>query len=91
MEQEISRISHMIDDMEMKVNVLRWMVEPRGQQQSAETLSSADSADLALLSADEEQPGPRPFCQPGQIYVFFMLLAVFLVATTLSVSVIFFT
>ncbi|XP_075899202.1 regulator of G-protein signaling 9-binding protein [Nelusetta ayraudi] len=91
MEQEISRISHMIDDMEMKVNVLRWMVEPRGQQQYAETLSSADSADLALLSVDEEQPGPRPFCQPGQIYVFFMLLAVFLVATTLSVSVIFFT
>lgn len=90
MEQEISRISHMIDDMEMKVNVLRWMVEPRGQQY-AETMSSADSADLALLSADEEQPGPRPFCQPSQIYVFFMLLAVFLVATTLSVSVIFFT
>lgn len=92
MEREISRIAHMIEDMEMKVNVLRWMVEPHGQQhQHVETLSSSDSASLALLSVDEEQQGPQPFCQRSQIYVFFMLLAVFLVATTLSVSVIFFT
>lgn len=91
MEREIIRISHMIDDMEMKVNVLRWMVEPHGPQQCAETLSSSDSASLALLSADEEQQAPQPFCPRSQIYVSFMLLAVFLVATTLSVSVIFFT
>lgn len=91
MEREISRISNMIDDMEMKVNVLRWMVEPHGQQQHSETLSSTDSASLALLSVDEEQQGPQPFCPRSQIYVFFMLLAVFLVATTLSVSVIFLT
>lgn len=90
MEQEIGRISHMIDDMEMKVNVLRWMVEPHGPQY-AETLSSADSASLALLSMDGEEAGPQPFCQRSQIYVFFLLLVVFLVATTLSVSVIFFT
>lgn len=91
MEREISRISHMIDDMETKVNVLRWTVEPHGEQQHVETPSSADSASLALLSVDEEQQGPRPFCPRSQIYVFFLLLAVFLVATTLSVSVIFFT
>lgn len=91
MEREISRISHMIDDMEMKVNVLRWMVEPHERQQHTETLSSTDSASLALLSVDEEQQGPHPFCQPSQIYISFLLLAVFLVATTLSVSVIFFT
>lgn len=91
MELEISRVSRMIDDMEMKVNVLRWMVEPHGQQQHAETLSSADSADLALLSVDEEQPGPQPFCPRSQIYMSFLLLAVFLVATAMSVSVIFFT
>lgn len=90
MEQEISRISHMIDDMEMKVNVLRWMVEPHGPQY-ADPLSSTDSASLALLSMDEEQPGRQPFCQRSQIFVLFLLLAVFLVATTLSVSVIFFT
>lgn len=91
LETEISRISRMIEDMEMKVNVLRWMVEPHGQEQQAETLSSTDSGSLALLSVDEERQGPRPFCPRSQIYVSFLLLAVFLVATTLSVSVIFFT
>ncbi|CAF87639.1 unnamed protein product, partial [Tetraodon nigroviridis] len=30
MEQEIGHISQMIDQMETKVNVLRWTVEPHG-------------------------------------------------------------
>lgn len=90
MEQEIGRISHMIDQMETKVNVLRWMVEPRGPQY-AEPLSSTDSASLALLSVDEEQPGAQPLRQHTQIFVLFMLLAVVLLAATLSISVIFFS
>lgn len=90
MEQEISQISHMIDDMEMKVNVLRWMVEPHGPQY-ADPLSSTDSTSLALLSVDEEQPGPHSLCQRSQIFVFFLLFAVVLLAATLSISVIFFS
>ncbi|XP_042366017.1 regulator of G-protein signaling 9-binding protein B-like [Plectropomus leopardus] len=90
MEQEISHIDHMIDDMEMKVNVMRWMVEPHGPQY-ADPLSSTDSASLALLSVDEEQPGHQPLCQRNQIFVLLLLFAVVLVAATLSVCVFFFS
>lgn len=89
MEQEISQIDHMIDDMEKKVNVLRWMVEPHGPQY-ADPVSTADSASLALLSVDEEQPGHQPLCQRSQIFVLLLLCAVVLVAATLSVCVFFF-
>ncbi|XP_029314116.1 regulator of G-protein signaling 9-binding protein [Cottoperca gobio] len=90
MEQEISQIDHMIDDMEMKVNVMRWMVEPHGPQY-AEPLSSTDSASLALLSVDEEQPGHQPLCQRSQIFVLLLLFAVVLVAATLSICIVFFS
>lgn len=90
MEQEISQIDHMIDDMEMKVNVLRWMVEPHGPQY-AEPLSSTDSASLALLTVDEEQPGHQPLCQRNQIFAFLFLFAVVMVAGTLSVCIVVFS
>lgn len=94
MEKEISQIDHMIDDMEMKVNVLRWMVEPRGPQY-ADPLSSTDSTSLALLSVDEEQPEHQPehqpLCQRSQIFVLLLLFAVVLVIATLSVCVVFFS
>ncbi|XP_023254327.1 regulator of G-protein signaling 9-binding protein B-like [Seriola lalandi dorsalis] len=90
MEKEISQIDHMIDDMEMKVNVLRWMVEPHGPQY-ADPLSSTDSASLALLSVDEEQPGHQPLCQRSRIFVLLLLFAVVLLAATLSVCVVFFS
>ncbi|XP_076017257.1 regulator of G-protein signaling 9-binding protein [Genypterus blacodes] len=86
MEQEISRLDGMISDMEMKVNVLRWMVEPQGPQ-SADPLSSVDSTSLALLSLDEEQPGPQTLCQRSQIFAWCGLLAIFLVAAFLSVGI----
>jgi len=92
MEQEISQIDHMIDDMEMKVNVLRWMVEPHGPQY-AEPLSCTDSASLTLFSVDEEQPGRvnLPLCQRSHIFVLLLLFAVILVAATLSVCVFLFS
>ncbi|XP_028289192.1 regulator of G-protein signaling 9-binding protein [Parambassis ranga] len=89
MEQEISQIDQMIDDMEMKVNVLRWMVEPHGPQY-ADPLSSTDSASLALVSVDEEQPG-QPLCQRKHIFVFVSLFAVALVAATLGLGVVLFS
>lgn len=89
MEQEINQIDHMIEDMEMKVNVLRWMVEPHGPQY-ADPLSSTDSASLALLSVDEEQPGQQSLCQRNQIIAFLVLCAVVLVAGALSVCIVLF-
>uniref|UniRef100_A0A3P8SEN0 Regulator of G protein signaling 9 binding protein n=1 Tax=Amphiprion percula TaxID=161767 RepID=A0A3P8SEN0_AMPPE len=90
LEQEISQIDHMIDDMEMKVNVLRWMVEPHGPQY-ADPLSSTDSASLALLSVDEERPGHQPLCQRSHIFVLLLLFAVVFVAATLSVCIFLFS
>uniref|UniRef100_UPI0037E9C43E regulator of G-protein signaling 9-binding protein n=1 Tax=Semicossyphus pulcher TaxID=241346 RepID=UPI0037E9C43E len=90
MEKEISRIDHMIDDMEMKVNVLRWMVEPRGPKH-ADQLSSTDSTSLALMSVDEEQQEQRSLCQRSPVFVLLLLLLVVLVAATLSVSVVLFS
>lgn len=90
MEREIGHIAQMIDQMEAKVNVLRWMVEPRGPRY-AEPLSSTDSASLALLSGDEEQPGRQPSPQHTQIFVLFTLFGAVLLATVLSIGVIFFS
>uniref|UniRef100_A0A667X947 Regulator of G protein signaling 9 binding protein n=1 Tax=Myripristis murdjan TaxID=586833 RepID=A0A667X947_9TELE len=92
MEQEISQVDHMITDMEMKVNVLRWMVESRGPQY-AEPLNSTDSASLALLSMDEEQPGAEHEAarHHSQMLMMLLLLAVILLAAALSVSVVIFS
>ncbi|XP_041670651.1 regulator of G-protein signaling 9-binding protein [Cheilinus undulatus] len=90
MEKEISQIDHMIDDMEMKVNVLRWMVEPRGPKH-VDQLSCSDSTSLALMSIDEEQQEPKSLCQRSPIFVFLLLLVVVLVAATLSVSIVLFS
>lgn len=87
MEEEISRIDHMINNMEEKVNVLRWMVEPKQVDQ----LSGSDSTSLALMSVDEEQPEQQSLCQRSHIFVLLLLLMVFLVAATLSVSIVLFS
>lgn len=91
MEQEINQIDHMIEDMETKVNVLRWMVEPNGPL-NAEPLGSADSASLALLSVDDEQlAGRQPAGRRGLIVALLLLCVVISVATTLSVCIFFFS
>uniref|UniRef100_A0A8C6SX80 Regulator of G protein signaling 9 binding protein n=1 Tax=Neogobius melanostomus TaxID=47308 RepID=A0A8C6SX80_9GOBI len=84
LEQDISRMDHMIDDMESKVNVLRWMVEPQG---TLFPVGSTDSMSMALLSVDEECPGP------GQTHIFVLILltVVVMVAATLSVCIVLFT
>ncbi|XP_015230461.1 PREDICTED: regulator of G-protein signaling 9-binding protein B-like [Cyprinodon variegatus] len=92
MELEINQIDRMIDDMEMKVNVLRWMVEPHGPQY-ADPLSSTDSASMALVPVDEEQQatGSQALCQRSHIFVLLLLFGVIFVAATLSVCVFLFS
>ncbi|MEQ2163312.1 hypothetical protein GOODEAATRI_028785, partial [Goodea atripinnis] len=92
MELEIDQIDRMIDDMELKVNVLRWMVESHGPQY-ADPLSSTDSASMALLSIDEEQQAPRsqPLCQRSHIFVLLLLFGVIFVAATLSLCIFLFS
>ncbi|XP_013863276.1 regulator of G-protein signaling 9-binding protein [Austrofundulus limnaeus] len=90
LEEEIGHIDRMMEDMEAKVNVLRWMVEPR-RPQYADPISSADS--MALVSVDEEQPGStsQPQSQRSHIFVLVLLFTVIVVAAILSVCVFIFS
>lgn len=90
LEEEIAKVDCMMEDMELKVNVLRWMVESRGPQYADPV--STDSASLALLSLDEEDPGPRrPSCERSRIFMALLVCGLFVVAAALSVSVVYFT
>lgn len=89
MQQEIGEIENMISDMELKVNVLHWTVEPQGKQH-ADPVSSTDTVSLALHSVDEEQPEHRPVSRYSHIFLLLLLFAVVLVAVTLCVCVVFF-
>ncbi|KAG9274022.1 regulator of G-protein signaling 9-binding protein [Astyanax mexicanus] len=83
LEQEIAQVDRTLEDMEMKVNVLRWTVEAKGPQYADPV--SVDSASLALLSGDEE----GGFCDRSQMFVLLMLCGVALVAVVLSVCVVY--
>ncbi|XP_053486162.1 regulator of G-protein signaling 9-binding protein [Ictalurus furcatus] len=86
LEQEIAQVDRTLEDMEMKVNVLRWTVEARGPQYS-EPLSS-DSASLALLCTDEEEAQAH-LCDRSQMFVVMLLGGVAAIAVALSVCVVF--
>ncbi|XP_026791615.2 regulator of G-protein signaling 9-binding protein [Pangasianodon hypophthalmus] len=86
LEQEIAQVDRTLEDMEMKVNVLRWTVEARGPQYS-EPLST-DSASLGLLCTDEEEAQVR-FCDRSQMFVVMLLGGVAAIAVALSVCVVF--
>uniref|UniRef100_A0A8C9TEY6 Regulator of G protein signaling 9 binding protein n=1 Tax=Scleropages formosus TaxID=113540 RepID=A0A8C9TEY6_SCLFO len=79
LEVETTRVDQMIEDMEQKVNVLRWTVEARGPRY-AEPLSAGDGSSLALLSADAEDPGrPAPYLpvkSPGALGLFLVAILV---------------
>lgn len=85
LEQEIAQVDRTLDDMEMKVNVLRWTVEALGPQYT--DLVSTDSASLALLSVDEE--AAQRFCSRSQMFAAMMLCGVAIFAVVLSVCVVF--
>ncbi|KAL4623383.1 E3 ubiquitin-protein ligase RNF182-like [Arapaima gigas] len=78
---ETSRVDQMIEDMEQKVNVLRWTVEARGPQY-AEPLSTEDGSSLALLSTDVEDH--------GQQYERNQLMAMLLVGSVTALGILLF-
>ncbi|XP_030636779.1 regulator of G-protein signaling 9-binding protein [Chanos chanos] len=85
LEQEITQVDRTLEEMEMKVNVLRWTVEARGPQYADPV--STDSASLAMLSTDEEGGGHR--CSRSQVFVAMLLCGVATVAVVLSVCVVY--
>ncbi|XP_036378806.1 regulator of G-protein signaling 9-binding protein [Megalops cyprinoides] len=85
LEVEIARVDQMIEEMEQKVSVLRWTVEARGPQYADP--ASTDSASLALLSGNEEDPSRC--CDRSQMFVTLLLCGVAAVAVALSVCVVY--
>lgn len=85
LEQEIAQVDRTLEDMELKVNVLRWTVEALGPQYADPV--STDSASLALLSIDEE--AAQGFCSRSQMFAVMMLCGVVIFAVVLSVCVVF--
>ncbi|XP_062850061.1 regulator of G-protein signaling 9-binding protein isoform X1 [Trichomycterus rosablanca] len=86
LEQEISQVDRTLEDMEMKVNVLRWTVEAQGPQYGDPV--STDSASLALLCYDEEE-AVQKLCDRSQMFVVMLLCGVAVIALLLSVCVVF--
>lgn len=84
LEQEIAQVDRTLEDMELKVNVLRWTVEAQGPQYADPV--STDSASLALLSINEE--AAEHFCDRSQMFVAMMLCGVAIFAVFLSVCVV---
>ncbi|XP_035611429.1 regulator of G-protein signaling 9-binding protein [Oncorhynchus keta] len=88
LEEEIAHVDVMLEDMEEKVNVLRWMVEARGPQYAEP--ASTDSASLGLLSTDEEAgPQSQQCCERSQIFMVLVLCSVAVVMAVLSVCVVY--
>lgn len=85
LEQEMTQVDRTIEDMELKVNVLRWTVEARGPQNGE--LVSTDSASLTLMAGDEEAPGGT--AERSQIFMIMVICGVAAVAVGISLSVIF--
>ncbi|TSL34574.1 Regulator of G-protein signaling 9-binding protein B [Bagarius yarrelli] len=85
LEQEIAQVNHTLEDMEMKVNVLRWTVEAQGPKYSDP--DSTDSASLGLLCTDEE--AQARFCDRSQMFGVMLLAGVAVIAVALSICVIF--
>lgn len=86
LEQEIAQVDRTLEDMELKVNVLRWTVEALGPQYADPV--STDSASLALLSIDEEA-AQSSLCSRSQMFAAMMLSGVAIFAVVLSVCVVF--
>lgn len=86
LEQEIAQVDRTLEDMEMKVNVLRWTVEAQGPQYSE--LLSTDSASLGLLCTDVEEAQVQ-LCDRSQMFMVMLLGGMAAIAVVLSVGVVF--
>ncbi|XP_078541935.1 regulator of G-protein signaling 9-binding protein B-like [Lissotriton helveticus] len=81
---EIEKVDEMLNDMEMKVNVLRWTVEASGGRE--DEVFSNEASSLAMLSVEEG--GILRCCRGGQYILSLILCGAALIAVTLSVSVV---
>ncbi|XP_067853554.1 regulator of G-protein signaling 9-binding protein [Heptranchias perlo] len=85
LEEQIEKVDRMVENMEMKVNVLRWTVEAKGD--AYHSVLSNDTSSVALLSGEEEVQGRR-CCDRDRCLMSMLLCTVALIAVVLSVCVV---
>ncbi|XP_075441782.1 regulator of G-protein signaling 9-binding protein B-like [Ascaphus truei] len=81
LEDEIVKVDKMINDMEMKVNVLRWTVEANASIN--DELVNNEVSSVALLSMEEGES--RNCCNGREFIVSWVLCGLALIAVTLSI------
>ncbi|XP_078391435.1 regulator of G-protein signaling 9-binding protein B-like [Cetorhinus maximus] len=84
LEEQIEKVDRMMENMEMKVNVLRWTVEAKGD--AYHSVLSNDASSVALL-AEEEVRG-RQCCDREKCLMSVLFCTVALIAVVLSVCVV---
>eukprot|EP00062_Callorhinchus_milii_P018272 gi/632971569/ref/XP_007902235.1/ PREDICTED: regulator of G-protein signaling 9-binding protein B-like [Callorhinchus milii] len=84
LEEQIGEVDRMAEDMEMKVNVLRWTVEAKGEE--IHSVVSNDFSSTALLPSEDEVRR-RECCDREKWLVVMALCTAALVAVVLSVCV----
>ncbi|ELV10962.1 Regulator of G-protein signaling 9-binding protein [Tupaia chinensis] len=82
LEREILQVGEMIQDMEMKVNVPRWTVQPK--QEAGAELQSTAGASSGICVSVEERTGT---CDQSKVLAATVFSAVLLVAVALAVCV----
>ncbi|XP_067906415.1 regulator of G-protein signaling 9-binding protein-like [Heterodontus francisci] len=85
LEEQIEKVDRMMENMEMKVNVLRWTVEAKGD--AYHSVLSNDASSVALLSVEEEMRG-RQCCDREKCFMSMLFCTVALIAVVLSVCVV---
>nr|AUG68995.1 regulator of G-protein signaling 9-bindinG protein B [Neotrygon kuhlii] len=82
LQEQIEKVDRMVENMEMKVNVLRWTVEAKGD--AYHSVLSNDTSSVALLSVDEEVRGWW-CCHRSKCLTSMLLCTAALAAVVLSV------
>ncbi|XP_078084800.1 regulator of G-protein signaling 9-binding protein-like [Mustelus asterias] len=85
LEEQIEKVDRMMENMEMKVNVLRWTVEAKGD--AYHSVISNDASSVALLSAEEEMRSNQ-CCDREKCLMSVLFCTVALIAVVLSVCVV---
>nr|AUG68997.1 regulator of G-protein signaling 9-bindinG protein B [Carcharhinus amblyrhynchos] len=85
LEEQIEKVDRMMENMEMKVNVLRWTVEAKGD--AYHSVISNDASSVALLCAEEEMRSNQ-CCDRETCFMSMLFCTVALIAVVLSVCVV---
>uniref|UniRef100_UPI00398EE7F0 regulator of G-protein signaling 9-binding protein-like n=1 Tax=Pristiophorus japonicus TaxID=55135 RepID=UPI00398EE7F0 len=85
LEEQIEKVDRMVENMEMKVNVLRWTVEAK--EDAYHSVLSNDASSVALLSVEEEVRD-RQCCDREKCLITMLFCTVALIAVVLSVCVV---